>query len=87
MVKKVMISLPDQFLSEIDDAAKSEHRTRSDFIREALREYLNKIKEYKRPIDNPRVRKAYEGLRSIRWKEKFDSTEIIREMRESRYSK
>jgi len=87
MVKKVMISLPEQFLSEIDDAAKSEQRTRSELIREALREYLNKMKEYKRPIDNPRVREAYKGLRSIIWKDKFDSTEIIRKMRESRYSK
>jgi len=82
-----MISLPEQFLSEIDDAAKSEQRTRSELIREALREYLNKMKEYKRPIDNPRVREAYKGLRSIIWKDKFDSTEIIRKMRESRYSK
>jgi len=56
-------------------------------IREALHEYLNKSKYYRRPIDNPQVLKAYESLRSIKWKEKFDSTEIIRKMRENRYSK
>jgi Arc/MetJ-type ribon-helix-helix transcriptional regulator len=84
---KVMISLPDEFLYEIDDAAKSEHRTRSELIREAIREYLRKSKEYKTPIDDPRVKQAFESLRSIRWKGKFDSTKIIRKMRDSRYSK
>jgi len=82
-----MISLPDEFLSEVDEAAKSEHRTRSELIREAVREYFRKGNEYKRPIDNPVVREAFQGLRSIRWKGKFDSTKIIRKMRDSRYSK
>jgi len=84
---KVMISVPDEFLSEVDEVAKAEHRTRSELIREALREYVRKGKEYKRPIDNPRVREAFEGLRSIKWKGKFDSTEIVRKMRNSRYSR
>ena len=35
-----MISLPERFLSDVDKAAQAEHRTRSDLIREALREYL-----------------------------------------------
>lgn len=86
-MSKVMISLPDQFLSEIDEAAGSEHRTRSELIREALREYLRKGKEYKRPVDNPQTKEAFESLRSIKWKGKFDSTKIIRKMRDSRYSK
>ena len=86
-MSKVMISLPDQFLSEVDQIAKSEQRTRSELIREALREYLRKGKEYKRPIDNPQVKEAFESLRSIKWKGKFDSTKIIREMRNSRYSR
>jgi len=83
---KVMISLPEGFLSEVDKAAKSEHRTRSDLIREALREYLSAGKRSKIPIENPRVQEAFETLRSLTWKKKFDSTEIIRRMRDSRYS-
>lgn len=86
-MSKVMISLPDRFLSEVDQAARSEHRTRSELIREALREYFRKGKEYKKPIDNPRIKEAFESLRSIKWKGKFDSTKIIRKMRDSRYSK
>lgn len=81
-----MISLPEGFLSEVDKIAKSEHRTRSDLIREALREYLRGGKQFKKPIEDPRVRKAFETLRSLTWKENFDSTEVIRKMRDSRYS-
>ncbi len=83
---KIMISLPEGFLSEVDKAAQAEHRTRSDLIREALREYFRGGKRSKKPIENPRVRKAFETLRSLNWKEKFDSTEVIRKMRDNRYS-
>ena len=52
---KVMISLPEGFLSEVDKAAESEHRTRSDLIREALREYLSGVKGFcpQKPIEGP----------------------------------
>ena len=83
---KVMISLPEKFLSEVDKAAQSEHRTRSDLIREALREYLRGGKQSRMLIENPRVKEAFETLRSLTWKEKFDLTEVIRRMRDSRYS-
>ena len=83
---KVMISLPDRFLSEVDKAAQTEHRTRSDLIREALREYLRGEKRSKKPIENPRVKEAFETLRSLTWKEKFDSTKVIRGMRDRRHS-
>ncbi len=83
---KIMISLPESFLSEVDKAAKAEHRTRSDLIREALREYIRMGKRPKKPIEYPQVREAFETIRSLTWKEKFDSTEVIRRMRDSRYS-
>jgi metal-responsive CopG/Arc/MetJ family transcriptional regulator len=37
---KVMISLPQELLKEIDLAAKREHRSRSELIRETVRLYL-----------------------------------------------
>ncbi|MCD6290208.1 MAG: ribbon-helix-helix protein, CopG family, partial [Anaerolineae bacterium] len=36
MTAKVMISLPEPFLEEIDRWAKAEHRSRSEFLREAV---------------------------------------------------
>jgi uncharacterized protein (DUF433 family) len=40
MANKVLISLPEKFLEEVDRVATAEHRSRSELIREALRTYL-----------------------------------------------
>jgi len=40
---RVLISLPDRFLDEIDELAEEEQRTRSELIREALRQYIRAI--------------------------------------------
>ena len=37
---RVLISMPDKFLNEIDTLASGENRTRSELIREALRSYM-----------------------------------------------
>ena len=37
---KVLLSIPDKFLSQIDEIAENEQRTRSELIREALRTYM-----------------------------------------------
>lgn len=37
---KVLISMRDDFLEQVDDMAESEQRTRSELIRQALREYI-----------------------------------------------
>ena len=41
---RVLISMPEEFLSKIDDVAETENRTRSELIREALRTYIHKQK-------------------------------------------
>ena len=41
---RVLISMPEQFLSEIDNVAESENRSRSELIREALRTYIHRNK-------------------------------------------
>ena len=40
MVNKVLVSLPEKFLEDVDRLAAEEHRSRSELIREALRAYL-----------------------------------------------
>ena len=37
---RVLISMPERFLNEIDQVAGNENRTRSELIREALRTYM-----------------------------------------------
>ena len=44
---RVLISMPENFLGEIDKVAINENRTRSELIREALRTYIhrNRVRE------------------------------------------
>lgn len=39
---KVLLSIPDKFLGQIDEVAELEQRTRSELIREALRRYMRR---------------------------------------------
>ena len=41
---RVLISMPEEFLTKIDKVADTEQRSRSELIREALRTYINKAK-------------------------------------------
>ena len=87
MSKKIMISLPDELLKDIDAAADEENRSRSELIREASRQYLaGKAAKRKRPIDDPRIRDALNAMDRISKKmdARFDSTKVVRKMRDSR---
>ena len=39
---RVLISMPEKFLDEIDNVADNENRSRSELIREALRTYIHR---------------------------------------------
>lgn len=41
---RVLISMPEKFLDEIDGVAEGENRSRSELIREALRTYIHRNK-------------------------------------------
>lgn len=41
---RVLISMPEKFLDEIDNVADNENRSRSELIREALRSYIHRNK-------------------------------------------
>jgi CopG family transcriptional regulator / antitoxin EndoAI len=43
---RVLISMPEEFLTRIDEVADVENRSRSELIREALRTYIHKQKPY-----------------------------------------
>ncbi len=51
---RVLISMPERFLDEIDQVAGNENRTRSELIREALRTYMyrNKIRNTQKANKN-----------------------------------
>ncbi len=54
---RVLISMPEEFLTKIDEVADGENRTRSELIREALRTYIHKqrVKENAIAIKNASI--------------------------------
>ena len=54
---RVLISMPENFLGEIDKVADNEYRSRSELIREALRTYIhrNKVRENALAIKNAAI--------------------------------
>ena len=57
---RVLISMPEKFLNEIDTVADNENRTRSELIREALRTYMhrNKVRENSLATKNAAILEA-----------------------------
>ncbi|MEW6245299.1 MAG: ribbon-helix-helix protein, CopG family [Nitrospirota bacterium] len=81
---KVMVSLPDEFLKKVDRAADAQDRSRSELIREALRSHLSGEGSRRRSWKD-----ALAPLRELeqQWVGQWDSTDIIRYYRESRYGR
>jgi len=82
---KVMISIPEEFLAEIDRVAAEENRSRSELVREALRQYVELRARPRRPIDDPRVQRALQVMDEIRKIPSTgpDSTETLRYLRDA----
>ena len=57
---RVLISMPERFLDEIDQVAGNENRTRSELIREALRTYMyrNQLRNTKKANKNAEILEA-----------------------------
>jgi metal-responsive CopG/Arc/MetJ family transcriptional regulator len=62
---KVMISLPDGFLVELDEAARKRHQTRSELVRAAVREYLERRPNEGRGTEQFLVREAWEAIQRV----------------------
>jgi metal-responsive CopG/Arc/MetJ family transcriptional regulator len=87
MSVKVMLSFPDEFLTQIDTLAEVEQRSRSELVREALRQYMVTHAGALRPGDQPQVRAAVESfaaLAQISPGVGEDSAEVIRYWRDER---
>jgi len=60
--KRIMISLPQKLLSEVDGVAAMEDRSRSEFIREAMKLYLQ---ERNKERLRDRMQKGYQEMAGI----------------------
>jgi Arc/MetJ-type ribon-helix-helix transcriptional regulator len=83
-VAKVMISIPDGLLKKVDRAAKKQCRSRSEVVREALRADLTNHAAQQRSWKN-----ALAPLKKLeqQWVGQWDSTDIIRYYRDTRYGR
>jgi predicted transcriptional regulator len=81
---KIMISLPDGFLKKVDRIAKVQGRSRSELIREALRSMLTGQESARRSW-----KEALAPLKELeqQWVGQWNSTDIIRYYRETRYGR
>ena len=54
---RVLISMPERFLDEIDSVADAENRSRSELIREALRTYMyrNQVRNSNKALKNAEI--------------------------------
>jgi hypothetical protein len=75
---KVMISIPDDLLSRIDDEAKRRGKSRSGFLQDAAHRALGRpdTAKFDAAVARSRARFATSGA--------FDSTELIRRERDAR---
>ncbi len=60
--KKILISLPDTLLAEVDNLATSQKINRSEFIREAMKLYIH---ERKKEELASKLKKGYEEMAKI----------------------
>ena len=84
-MSKVMISLPDDFLDDVDALAKTEHRSRSEFVREALRAYV--VTRLKPSTDRAAAQRAAARIlkAGLRLPAGETAESLVRRMRETRY--
>ena len=81
---KIMISLPQDFLKKVDRAARAQGRSRSELIREALRTLLSERPGGRRPWTE-----TLAPLKELeqQWVGQWNSTDIVRYYRETRYGR
>jgi len=61
-LKKILVSLPDSLLKEVDEIVAIEKRNRSEFIREAMKLY---IRERHKMEIREKMKKGYEEMAKI----------------------
>ena len=76
MANKILVSLPEKFLEDVDRVAAEEYRSRSELIREALRAYLEtrkgkKVGEqsaaYKVKKSKPKAKKSFPNIEVVKF--------------------
>jgi len=78
-IKRIMISIPEQLLEEVDGLVSLEKRNRSEFIREAMKLY---IAEKKKRRMRDQMKKGYQEMAQINLKLAAEHYEIENEVQD-----
>jgi len=78
-VKRIMISIPENLLKEVDGLANREKRNRSEFIREAMKLYISE--QNKRGI-REQMKKGYQEMAQINLHLAVENYEVENEAQE-----
>ena len=84
---KIMISIPEEMVVDLNQVAKEEHRSRSEFVREAIRLYIQMRNSHSIPGQYPQVQRAIavqNALAAADTAVEWDGTYEIRKWRERR---
>ncbi|MEW6623659.1 MAG: ribbon-helix-helix protein, CopG family [Bacillota bacterium] len=78
-VKRIMISIPESLLKEVDGLAGRENRNRSEFIREAMKLYIS---ENHRKNIREQMKKGYQEMAQINLFLAMENYDIENEVQE-----
>ena len=85
---RFVVTIPDEFLEEVDARAKAEHRSRSELVREALRSYLRSGGRRGDISERPEVKRAIQLQDEMRRRlegSEYSGSEAVRKMRDRIY--
>ena len=85
---RFVVTVPEEFLEEVDARAKAEHRSRSELVREALRGYLRSGGRRGDISDRPEFKKAIQLQDEMRRRLEgsgYSGSEAVRKMRDRIY--
>lgn len=85
---RFVVTIPDDFLEEVDARAQAEHRNRSELVREALRSYLRSGTRKGDISNRPEVRRAIQLQDDLRRRHEgsgYSGSEAVRQMRDRTY--
>jgi Arc/MetJ-type ribon-helix-helix transcriptional regulator len=85
---RFVVTIPDDFLEEVDARAKAEHRSRSELVREALRSYLRSGGRREDISNRPEFKKAIQFQDEMRRRHEgsdYSGSAAVREMRDRIY--
>lgn len=88
IMARFVVTIPDDFLEEVDARAEAEHRSRSELVREALRGYLRSGGRKGDISDRPEVKRALriqEETRRALEGSGYSGSEAVRRMRDRIY--